>query len=143
MDQIVTLETAKLAMEVGFHDKCIYYYSDDNTYIENEWADGAGYGVEIDDLLFDYNGGYTDRFSAPLQSSLQKWLREKHGIWVSVYDDYHMSKKIPCISYKIAIYGCSKEIHQGLPYKYLKPEDYYKVLEDGLFKALEILKERK
>lgn len=150
MNRFISKQTAILSKELGFHEKCIYYYYKNNTYLENEWSDGAGYGVEIDNLLFDYNGMYTDRVSAPLQSSLQKWLREKHGIWVSVHDDYHMSKNIPCISYKVTTYGntkehCgySKEIHQGLPYKYLKPEDYHKVLESGLFKALEILKNRK
>lgn len=90
-----------------------------------------------------------ESFPCVRYDTLVAWLRENHGIWVSVYDDYHMSKNIPCISYKVTTYGnakehCgySKEIHQGLPYKYLKPEDYHKVLEAGLFKALEILKTR-
>lgn len=139
MDQIISKQTAILAKELGFREKCIYYYCNNGEYSVNEYSDGSGYGVEIDDLVFDYNGMYTDRVSAPLQLSLQGWLREKHGIWVSVVDDY-------CdgifISYKVVDYGHSGGVHPGMPEDYHNPEDYYNVLEDGLFKALGILKTR-
>lgn len=81
-----------------------------------------------------------ESFPCVRYDTLVAWLRENHGIWVSVVDDY-------CdgifISYKVVDYGHSGGIHPGMPEDYHKPEDYYKVLESGLFKALEILKNRK
>lgn len=55
MDQIVSLETAKLAMEVGFKENVTHLYLDGENSVP-----------------------------APTQTALSRWLREKNDMYVSV-----------------------------------------------------------
>ena len=74
-EQLVSLETAKLAKEKGFNIKCVNYYN---------YNDGTlnFIATTTEELLY-----------APTQSLLQKWLREKHSIivWANpiYYDGWH------------------------------------------------------
>ena len=136
MDQIISKQTAILAKKLGFREKCIYYYCDNSEYPENEYNDGGGYGVEIDDLVFNYNGMYTDRFSAPSQSLLQKWIREKHHLHVMIgVDDLDWWWQL----YDSSANGRLKEYNQ-ITESYAGKKTYEEAMEEGLFKALEILK---
>lgn len=92
-DTRITFETAKLAKEKGFKEKVIYYYHlHDN--LRNPILIN-----EIDILLKNYKTpyevrrdwntistefGYVENFSAPTQSLLSKWLREKHNIHIEI-----------------------------------------------------------
>lgn len=83
MDQIVTLETAKLAMEVGYDGNFLYQYmyGDDTPTPNMMFCDEAP--IEVDDLDFDAAyPGYD--IAAPTQTALSRWLREKHDMYVSV-----------------------------------------------------------
>lgn len=66
-DQLISLETAKLAKEKGFEERTRYKY-----------LRGA---LTIDDMSNKLFGEpLSDIVSAPTQSLLQRWLREKYNI---------------------------------------------------------------
>ena len=76
-DTLITFETAKLAKEKGFDIKTTHYYLGDEEYhILNISKD---YGIEG----LNWNLRST-RTSAPTQSLLQKWLREKYDNDISI-----------------------------------------------------------
>ena len=71
-EQLITFDTAKLAKEKGFDELTKYIY-----------FNGELSGLTLDD--YNYLGDKKLRknvLSAPTQSLLQKWLREKHNIQV-------------------------------------------------------------
>ena len=81
-DTLVGLEVAKLAKEKGFNERVIHYYTPEGyctesegyrteRLVESDWNNGEGnYPTMPEDVSC----------SAPTQSLLQKWLREKHNI---------------------------------------------------------------
>lgn len=69
-EDLISFKTAKLAKEKGFDWECRYLYKS-----EIGWEEGQG---------VDYNWNSFNSYSAPTQSSLQKWLREEHNILVYV-----------------------------------------------------------
>ena len=88
-DQLITLETAKLAKEKGFKEPVLYgweqYYK---TYVSTI---GGMYHrhhdkreISIDQIS---NKNTRNSVSRPTQSLLQRWLREKHNIdaWAVPY----------------------------------------------------------
>ena len=72
-EKLITFDTAKLAKEKGFNEPCKWYMKDGIDLSESN---------ETNDFLFE---GY---LSAPSQSLLHKWLREKHYLTVRVHRDY-------------------------------------------------------
>lgn len=77
-DQLISFEAAKLAKEKGFDIHCRFHYDKEN-----------GNLYENED--FPYNSWNGSLF-APTQSLLQKWLREKHKLFVYVLDDDRINK---------------------------------------------------
>lgn len=71
-EQLVSFETAKLAKEKGFNIKTISFYHN-NTFIKG-----------LSNNRENHNDTITPFYSAPTQSLLQKWLREKHNIIIIV-----------------------------------------------------------
>ncbi|WP_394749599.1 hypothetical protein [Spongiimicrobium salis] len=65
-EQLISFETAKLAKEKGFNEVVIDNYGP----MESILWKGQHKNSELRYL----------EYSAPTQSSLQKWLRDKHGI---------------------------------------------------------------
>ena len=91
-DTRITFETAKLAKEKGFKEKVIYYYHlhDDlkKPLLINEVEIllknyKTPYEVRRDWNTISTEFGYTENFSAPTQSLLAKWLRERYNIHVT------------------------------------------------------------
>lgn len=92
IDIVVTFKTAKLAKSKGFFIRTLHYYNSDNPFSSC---------VELKTDRFNELIGqeHTDRDDetgllryqinpynyAPSQSLLQRWLREKHGIIVTVF----------------------------------------------------------
>ena len=73
-EEICTYEVCKLAKEKGFNVDCEAFYYDDGflQYAKFE----------------NWNGRYINKFSAPTQSLLQRWLREEKGIIIELkYSD--------------------------------------------------------
>lgn len=113
-ESYVSFDTAKLLKEAGFDEVCSWAY-----YRAYNWC-----------LIHERNSklclGY---YSRPTQALAARWLREVHGIDVTV---------IPCEdgSYVYDILHEKKRIISSAPMK----EGYEKVLEYGLFMAIKLIK---
>jgi len=90
-DRIISFETAKIAKEKGFDLKVVYGYKTESPinkegdmvscYHFDEWGD-----IEpIDWNNKKYKHNPEGIFSAPTQSGLQKWLRDKYNLWINIY----------------------------------------------------------
>lgn len=74
MEQLISLSTAKLAKRNSFNLYCPYSYYDGI-------LTGFTPGYRLEDGTTSENDYWgIDRYYAPTQSLLQKWIREKHGI---------------------------------------------------------------
>ena len=121
-EQLISLETAKLAKEKGLPQ--------DNFYFEDYEARVPFYGLDN-----ELNKGDEDRFGqckSISQSLLQKWLREKYDIDVIINTYRNQNQKY----YKYFISEKSKNV--------IKSEEYYNTYEDaleiGLQEALKLIK---
>ena len=121
-EQLISLETAKLAKEKGLPQ--------DNFYFEDYEAKVPFYGLDN-----ELNKGDEDRFGqckSISQSLLQKWLREKYDIDVIINTYRNQNQKY----YKYFISEKSKNV--------IKSEEYYNTYEDaleiGLQEALKLIK---
>jgi len=152
-EELVKFETAKLAKEKGFNifnidinlknniiinDNDIYIDSkniDDKYYLYTN-EDNCVYSLKVgqfNSVIGSFNSfakeymlkETNDYFHAPTQSLLQKWLREKHNIWVygkpSNYTD----------GWDFRIY------RKGSKCLYTVLKDDYELYEDGLEKGLQ------
>lgn len=77
LDQLVSLETAMLAKEKTFNEICYYFYND------------TMHKEAMEDCKFHSNKQFEEKYSsdyitAPTQSLLHRWLREKHNLWVEI-----------------------------------------------------------
>lgn len=119
-EQLISFDTAKLAKEKGFNYQCNRFYFHDKEL-------GFMLGGEINSNLQLKNT------SAPTQSLLQKWLRDEKSLCVFA---------LPSISG--GWYSDMTRIHNvfyiGDPELRDKYPTYEEALEDGLFKALELIK---
>lgn len=132
-EHLITYETAKLAKGKGFDIPCVnFWYREKMT--QNPYC---GSGVEYDsdrDCIWNWNHSspypnkhYKYQFSAPTQSILQKWLREKHGLNLFITEGtIHQTK------YKFYI---NQHHHKSPEY-----DTYEDALECGLVKALKLIK---
>jgi len=78
-EQLISFETAKLAKEKGFTEECLHFYCKNKVCDHIEEPYEYGFRVNGNKDSKD-NLGYGITWSAPTQSLLQKWLREKHDI---------------------------------------------------------------
>ena len=120
-EELITFETARLAKEKGFNSiKCVSYT------LEGDICDKPCYNLEGD-------GKYL--ISAPSQSLLQRWLREKHNILVE--PSWEGTHEIYSINYRIIILG-------NTIYKDFRGcfdgQSYEQALEVGLQEALKLIK---
>ena len=76
-DKLVSLETAKLAKKKEFNEICQYYY---------EILDKP---ITLQKMSCSNAEGYKQP-TAPTQSLLQKWLREKHNIHLIAYKNINI-----------------------------------------------------
>lgn len=133
-DQLVSFETAKLAKEIGFDEKCLYHYRTgksigtkagelfNETFISNacsnsDWKEGA--------------------CTAPTQSLLQRWLREEHKIVITIshWIEQPVNGKIYSDCYD---YNFHQLYHETIIYK-----TYEEALEEGLQEGLKLIKDEK
>ena len=125
-EELIKLETAKLAKEKGFDLETVTYYH-------------PSYGLcpEHDNSMRNYNGsewakGY---ISAPTQALLQKWLREVHGIYTLAVPYLYANTEDVSHSYSVLeVKGSWNPKHKGM-YK-----TYELALEQGLLEALKLIK---
>ena len=136
-EQLISYDTAVLAKEKGFNTRVWTCYSLKykdlmSTYdLNNISCEG---GFDFDDFFRDYNNAPTleqyfeySLISAPTQSLLQKWIRERHNIHINVY----FSSGLYWLEYRDNERFLSK---LGLKYY-----SYEEALEDGLQEALKLI----
>lgn len=124
-DKLVSYKTAKLAKEKGFNWKVFSYYKSEMS-LFNIFPD---YEQDIDNwnnITF-----YINCYSAPTQSLLQKWLREKHSIHINIGTIAFNRgiNKMPNYGYCIS----STKNHNK------KITNYEEALEEGLYEALKFI----
>jgi hypothetical protein len=79
-EKLISLEVAKLAKAKGFDWSVLFYY-DGSEMIATQSINA------FDKKNYNLHKGSTF-YSAPTQSFLQKWLMEKHNMFVKVFPDY-------------------------------------------------------
>jgi len=133
-EQIVTFETAKLAKEKGF-DLWV-----NSAYLEDKFLYGTISLMEESDSAFiDIMDGielenhnhfeFKNRYSAPTQSLLQKWLRDKYRILIFPYVDFHEKEYFYCSIFPV----------NGDRFSIENFNTYEKALELGLQEALKLI----
>lgn len=128
-DQLISFETAVLAKEKGFNlhsiPKCFAKENNSGNLLSEMWADS----LTDDVTLIAYQ---------PTQSLLQKWLREKHEIFVDInINDFGHDWYI-CETYK-DVYKRKYTIMPGGA-SIWSWHAYEDCLEKGLFEALKLIK---
>lgn len=139
----VDFNTAKLAKEKFFcagnrsiftHYHKGYTYDGDKNHPESHKKNE----IREDNSFYTINGHGNDSsnkhytlYERPTQSSLQKWLREKHNIDVISYPSAHIKNK-----YIILIISKLELIYDESEIKY---DSYEEALEKGLLEALKLI----
>lgn len=150
-DELISFETAKLAKEKGFDIETKTAYIGGVFFESEETPNGYdGYDPSFSDnwnknWSFNKEGGastrnpdninYFDGYSAPTQSLLQRWLREKHKIYVDAPLAIYTSQKHSWyVAFRrgaeVVISGCEEYIYNT----------YEEALEVGLQEALNLIK---
>jgi len=128
-DELIAYETAVLARERGFEVK-----------VRTAYFGMKSKKLEFNKRLDNYNN-QTSLWSAPTQSLLQRWLREKHNMEITVS---------PAIvgKYSFAIYQLGTIINIVFLYgRNVKKDErgnvyfnsYEEALEEGLLQALKLI----
>lgn len=136
MDQIVSLETAKLAMEVGFKENVTHLYLDgeNNLLLIATAYTTPPYRVSTSDIETPPEELLEDGVPAPTQTALSRWLREKNDMYVSVD---MMAFKRGWIVYIISM------PRKAVCFKAKDFDTYEEALEEGLKQACKIVKDRR
>jgi len=124
-EQIINSETAKLAKKKGFKVPGRYAYA---LSIPDRYIDvNSCYGEALDDVE---SGRYVE---APTQSLLQKWLREKHNLHITImYLDCSLY-----FGYTIEDMSTNSFLTEEVYGTHVEPFDLYeKALEEALRESL-------
>jgi len=140
IDELVKIETAKLAKEKGFDEMCTDYYNHEGK------CDTYGYDGEKERnsgliKIGNSHPGNTHWLTfqmAPTQSLLQRWLREVHNIHIDIISYTKKDDITFCYDYQIIWPDINLEdITKDEEDKYY--DTYEIALEEGLLDALTLL----
>lgn len=125
-DQVTSFEVAKLAKEKEFkgnsfychrHHEVMYYHKSGGLY------------------AYDFFSSFDNMVIAPTQSLLQKYLREKHEIIVTIGLDRTTAPKYFYEAYKYSHFGNYDGCNSKFTYR-----TYEEALEEGLMEGLKLIK---
>ncbi len=137
-DTLVGFEVAKLAKEKGFNWKVRYSFGHEiNPHIAYPNED---YSIPSDFNSPNMGRNWKNLYSAPTQSLLQRWLREKHGLIISIEPTFTYALTTN-VGYYAYVKKVNKEINT-LEYLYLDiyfSATYEESLESGLLEALKLI----
>ena len=144
-EEIISYKTAKLAKERGFNGFCMFYYEKSTKslkpifngqyHIDEQDSDNLHFG-------FDMNAQSNSYYSAPTQSLLQKWLREKHLIFVKINSTIQLNWYWEYIKYSDKPHHSQHPAKIGEQYvDHKKYNSYEKALEKGLQETLKLIKD--
>jgi len=143
-EQLITLETAKIAKDKGFNItlentdedwKSNYYEPNDMRYHyhrdSKKYSPLSDYYADTNQNFQQYGDNKHPHIDAPTQALLQKWLREKHDIHIVMVSGY---SGFP--NYDVCVM-LNKTNHLR------EDKDYYyeEALEKGLQEALKLIKQ--
>lgn len=133
-EEVIKLETAKLARDKGFKVPC-----DGRYFWDYKWKLSLKGAVKCSNNSDMKDGSYVS-YCAPTQSLIQKWLRDEHRIYVTVsyIEDGENILFDYSIKQKAQIFGFS-EIQTKLE----EFKTYEEALEAGIIKALNLIKSKK
>lgn len=138
-EQLISFETAKLAKEKEFDLPCLYFYPEWESDVLSVYDMGEGLFTN-DMKQTDYDGdrshGFGDITLVPTQSLLQKWLRDKHDIFVEL-EGLISDREIV---YAIDIWYIKENHYYVKPFK-TRYDSYESALESALQEALKLIKE--
>jgi hypothetical protein len=133
-EQLITLETAVLAKEKGF----------DSSTVNMCWVKSGNEsynGKRMSRNSIPYIAEGAALILQPTQALLQKWLREKHNINISITTKLNI-KKWDFIPYDLKMNGREYVKYYYFYYKNLKDrkfDSYEDALEEGLVEALNLI----
>ena len=131
-ERLITFKTAKLAKEQGFNEFCDSLYKDENTLYRDchEYNPSIKYyNEDYKESIHNPNWYLKEACSAPTQSLLQKWLREKHGVHITVW--FSKVEK----NFNLEVYLDTAEDEVDIIYE----GAYEQALEKGLQEALKLI----
>lgn len=117
-NELITLETAKLAKEKGFDESCKYHFDKDGGRFNSDWNPTK-------------NSQWNDYITRPTQSLLQRWLREKYGLHI------HLLFIDNVLGYQSIITNTISNIELFKSKLYFP---YEQALEEALYEALKLIK---
>ena len=127
-DTLITFETAKLAKEKGFRESVLDAFEKDGARSKERTLEGGYY---------DYNYNGSESYSAPTQSVLQKWLREKYSIDIGIVKEVN---KYLMIVYNIIMSdSCNASPYRDLINLEVNCDTYEEALEFALEKGLTLI----
>lgn len=132
-EQLISFDTAKLAKELGF-DVPIQHTVNK----VNQLYDIHNNKININSNIVTNWNKFNTVISAPTQSLLQKWLRDKYGLHVEVRLANQVKKK----SYYYGVFEYFVYRHQ-LVQSNSRFKKYEESLEVGLQEALNLIKNKK
>ena len=118
IDDLVGFDIGLMAKEKGFNELCYWSFHKNNVF----------------PVLFPSNNEFDDYISAPTQSLLQKWLREKYCIWIDV--NTYSERGFTWFNVLVNRGDTSLDNWDS------EFSSYKKALEKGLFKGLELIKNK-
>ena len=147
-EELISFETAKLAKEVGFDENTGEFYTTAGKLTGVMYYDPTPNNKTIDTEWFSVLEKESTAYcTAPTQSLLQRWLREKHKIHIKV-DDFINDKLGIEWDFEVTLIGT--DIDEGGNYIPLisyslndpnrKFNTYELALEAGLLQALKLIK---
>lgn len=123
-EELISFQTAKLAKEKGFNEVTGKFWAKINQSDDEEV-------INKDYMTHKWNSLSKPIWSAPSQSVLQRWLREKHDLHVSL--NYELSGYSCCVGGYDQINDKNKYIELS------RWSTYEENLEEGLFEALKFI----
>ena len=137
-EELITFETAKLAKEIGFDENTNEFYTTAGNLTGVMYYDPTPNNRTIDTEWFSVLEKESQAYcTAPIQSLLQRWLREKHYIQINIFAEWNKKRnKITFCNYIISL----DENMAGLHYVMSGFDTYEEALEAGLLEALKLIK---
>lgn len=138
-EQLISFETAKLAKEKGFDIETLHFYTKPNSKMFGLDEHGRSYSI-INTPKKVYTCGkevtlnIKSVYPAPTQSLLAAWLRKIHKIDIIIKPWTGDTKGCKMYAADICIFGTN------MYFKLQRLNTYEEALEEGLLKALNIIK---
>lgn len=135
-EQLISLDTARLAKEKGFNWEYFYHFNKEGNISENSDIINIGCEGGLETNLHLLNNDYAGIIIACPQSVLQKWLRDEHKIFVNVDFTIYVPNKPKFFATVSSL--SSKNMGELLLDGFTLFDTYEQALEEGLQETLKL-----